>query len=65
MKVFSINEVAAICKVAPKTVRKWFDSGKLIGYSNPGGEPRIPREYLIKFMKENGFMINESEVSCE
>ncbi|MFM7043497.1 MAG: response regulator, partial [Planctomycetaceae bacterium] len=27
MKVFTTGQVAKICKVAPRTVSKWFDSG--------------------------------------
>ncbi|MCY2996511.1 MAG: response regulator, partial [Planctomycetota bacterium] len=26
MKVFTTGQVAKICKVAPRTVSKWFDS---------------------------------------
>ena len=29
MKVFTTGQVAKICKVAPRTVSKWFDSGRL------------------------------------
>ena len=53
MKVFTTGQVAKICKVAPRTVSKWFDSGRLKGYRIPGSQDRrIPREYLIKFLKE-------------
>lgn len=54
-KVFSTGEAAKLCKVAPRTVSKWFDSGKLKGYKLPGSnDRRIPREQLIRFMKDNG-----------
>jgi len=36
MKVFTTGQVAKICKVAPRTVSKWFDSGRLKGYRIPG-----------------------------
>ena len=53
MKVFTTGQVAKICKVAPRTVSKWFDSGRLKGYRIPGSQDRrIPREYLIRFLKE-------------
>ena len=46
MKVFTTGQVAKICKVAPRTVSKWFDSGRLKGYRIPGSQDRrIPREY--------------------
>ena len=46
MKVFTTGQVAKICKVAPRTVSKWFDSGRLRGYRIPGSQgpshsPRI------------------------
>ena len=62
MKVFTTGQVAKICKVAPRTVSKWFDSGRLKGYRIPGSQDRrIPREYLIKFLKEHGMPINGLE----
>lgn len=55
MKVFTTGEVARICKVAPRTICKWFDSGRLKGYRIPGSQDRrIPREYLLKFLAEHG-----------
>lgn len=50
MQVFTTGEVASICKVASRTVSKWFDSGRLKGYRIPGSQERcIPREYLKNF----------------
>ena len=61
-KVFTTGQVAKICKVAPRTVSKWFDSGKLRGYRIPGSQDRrIPREQLIKFLKEHGMPLGELE----
>lgn len=52
--IFTTGQVAKICKVAPRTVSKWFDSGRLRGYHIPGSTyRRIPRENLIKFMAEH------------
>jgi len=49
-KVFTTGQVAKICKVAPRTVSKWFDSGRLRGYRIPGSQDRrIPREHLLRF----------------
>src|ERR687895_345614 len=62
MKVFTTGQVAKICKVAPRTVSKWFDSGRLRGYRIPGSQDRrIPREHLIKFLKEHGMPLGELE----
>jgi two-component system response regulator RpaA len=56
MKVFTTGQVAKICKVAPRTVSKWFDSGRTQGVSHLRVRKTgaIPREYLIKFLKEHG-----------
>lgn len=61
-KVFTTGQVAKICDVAPRTVSKWFDSGKLRGYRIPGSnDRRIPREQLIRFLKEHGMPLFELE----
>lgn len=61
-KVFTTGQVAKICKVAPRTVSKWFDSGRLVGYRIPGSQDRrIPREQLIKFLKEHQMPLGELE----
>jgi len=61
-KVFTTGQVAKICKVAPRTVSKWFDSGRLRGYRIPGSQDRrIPRDQLIRFLKEHGMPLGELE----
>ncbi len=52
--VMTTGEVAELCNVAPRTVSKWFDSGKLKGYRIPGSKDRrIPLNALIQFMKQH------------
>jgi len=52
--VLTTGEVARICKVAPRTVTKWFDSGQLHGYRIPGSKDRrIPVTQLVRFMRQN------------
>ncbi len=59
-KVFTTGQVAEICQVAPRTVSKWFDSGRLRGYRIPGSrDRRIPRESLTRFLKENDMPLGE------
>jgi len=65
-KVFTTGQVATICKVAPRTAAKWFDSGRLKGYRIPttsdghkGGDRRVTRESLIAFLKEFGMPLYE------
>lgn len=60
--IFTTGQVAKICKVAPRTVSKWFDSGRLRGYRIPGSQDRrIPREHLIRFLKDHGMPLGELE----
>jgi excisionase family DNA binding protein len=57
--VLTTGEVAKICKVAPRTVSKWFDSGQLRGYRIPGSKDRrIPVEHLLRFMRSHGMPLN-------
>jgi len=61
-QVFTTGQVAKICQVAPRTVSKWFDSGKLKGYRIPGSQDRrIPRDHLIRFLKDNGMPLGSLE----
>ena len=53
--VLTTGEVAKICHVAPRTVSKWFDTGKLRGYRIPGSrDRRIPLAQLVAFMRAYG-----------
>ncbi len=60
--IFTTGQVAQICKVAPRTVTKWFDTGQLKGYRIPGGrDRRIPAAELIRFMKTHNMPIDQLE----
>ena len=60
--IFTTGQVAQICKVAPRTVTKWFDSGKLKGYRIPGSrDRRIPASELRRFMKSHNMPTNGVE----
>jgi excisionase family DNA binding protein len=57
--VLTTGEVARVCNVAPRTVSKWFDSGKLRGYRIPGSKDRrIPLQQLIRFMRAHGMPLD-------
>lgn len=57
--VLTTGEVARICNVAPRTVSKWFDTGKLRGYRIPGSKDRrIPLQQLIRFMRAHGIPLD-------
>jgi excisionase family DNA binding protein len=58
--LFSTGEAARICKVSQQTIIRCFDSGKLQGFKVPGSKfRRIPRDSLIKFMRENDIPLGE------
>ncbi len=58
-EVLTTGEVARICKVAPRTVTKWFDSGQLRGYRIPGSKDRrIPISQLVRFMRQNNMPLD-------
>jgi excisionase family DNA binding protein len=58
-QVLTTGEVAKICHVAPRTVSKWFDTGKLRGYRIPGSrDRRIPMDQLISFMRVHGIPLD-------
>ncbi len=57
--LFTTGEVAEICKISQQTVIRCFDSGRLEGFRVPGSKfRRIPRQNLIKFMKENNISLD-------
>jgi len=52
--LFTTGEAAEVCKVSQQTIIRCFDSGRLDGFRVPGSKfRRIPRQSLVKFMKEN------------
>ncbi|MBL0927650.1 MAG: response regulator [Phycisphaerales bacterium] len=53
-RVFTTGEAAEVCKVSQQTIIRCFDSGRLGGFRVPGSKfRRIPREELLRFMKDN------------
>ena len=59
-QVLTTGQVARICKVAPRTVSKWVDSGQLPGYRIPGSKDRrVPMGELVRFMRAHGIPTDE------
>ncbi len=53
-QVFTTGEAAEVCKVSQQTIIRCFDAGRLHGFRVPGSRfRRIPRDELIRFMREN------------
>jgi excisionase family DNA binding protein len=61
-ELFTTGEAAEICRVSQQTIIRCFDSGRLEGFRVPGSKfRRIPRESLIKFMKNNAIPLDGME----
>jgi len=57
--LFTTGEAAEVCKVSQQTIIRCFDSGRLEGFRVPGSRfRRIPRQSLIKFMKDNNIPLD-------
>ena len=60
--LYTTGEAAEVCKVSQQTIIRCFDSGRLEGFRIPGSKfRRIPRQSLIKFMKENNIPLDNLE----
>lgn len=57
-EILSVEEAAELCRVSPREIKKWFDSGRLVGY-RVGIVRRIPIETLCEFMEKRGTPIPE------
>lgn len=53
-RVFTTGEAASVCGVSQQTIIRCFDNGRLQGFRVPGSKfRRIPRDELLRFMREN------------
>ena len=60
--LFTTGEAAEVCRVSQQTIIRCFDSGRLEGFRVPGSKfRRIPRQSLIKFMKDNNIPLDTLE----
>ena len=63
-KVFTTGEAASVCRVSQQTIIRCFDNGRLQGFRVPGSKfRRIPRDELMRFMRENGIPTDALEGS--
>ena len=61
-ELFTTGEAAEICRVSQQTIIRCFDAGRLEGFRVPGSKfRRIPRESLVKFMKDNAIPLDGME----
>lgn len=56
--LFTTGGVARLCRVAPRTVSNWVDSGRLKGYRIPGSrDRRVPLADLLTFLRRYGMPV--------
>lgn len=48
----SSHQVSKLIHVSPSSVLQWVDQGKLPAFRTPGGHRRVPRQGLIRFLRE-------------
>ena len=49
---YTVGQMAKIMSVARTTIINWIKAGKLHAFTLPGGNNRVTRENLVKFMNE-------------
>ena len=60
--LFTTGEAAEVCRVSQQTIIRCFDAGRLEGFRVPGSRfRRIPRQSLVKFMKDNNIPLDAIE----
>lgn len=60
--LLTTGQAAEICSISQQTIIRCFDSGRLTGFRIPGSRfRRIPRNNLVKFMRENNIPMNGVE----
>ncbi len=60
--LYTTGEAADICRVSQQTIIRCFDAGRLEGFRVPGSRfRRIPRQSLVKFMKDNRIPLDAIE----
>ena len=60
--VFTTGEAARICNISQQTIIRCFDDGRLAGFRVPGSRfRRIPRNCLIKFMRDHRIPLGDLE----
>jgi excisionase family DNA binding protein len=61
-QVFTTGEAAEVCQVSQQTIIRCFDAGRLKGFRVPGSRfRRIPRDELMRFMKDNDIPLDRLE----
>lgn len=61
-RLFTTGQAAKIFTVAPRTLSKWFDSGRLKGHRIPGSQDRrITRLSILRMLADEGMGVSPLE----
>ncbi|MBY0515107.1 MAG: hypothetical protein K2P78_14535 [Gemmataceae bacterium] len=56
--ILTSGQIAKVCGVAPRTVTKWIDAGRVRGHRLPGsGDRRVYAADLLAFLREAGMRV--------
>ena len=57
--ILTVFKASQVCKVSPKTIINWIESGHIPAYKTVGGHRRIKQTDLIAFMNKQGIPVPE------
>ena len=64
-EIFTVFQASKFCKVSPKTIINWTESGHIKAFKTVGGHRRIKKIDLEDFMKKQGIPLPEEELKEE
>ena len=56
-RTYTSHDIAEFCDVAPSTVVKWMNEGRIKCHQTPGGHNRATRMAVVRFLKQFGFPV--------
>jgi excisionase family DNA binding protein len=63
--ILTVFKASQYCKVSPKTIINWIESGHIQAYKTVGGHRRIKKEDLIAFMNKQGIPVPQGEAPMD
>jgi len=64
-EILTVFQACKYCRVSPKTIINWIESGHIKAFKTVGGHRRIKKTDLEDFMKKQGIPIPEEELKEE
>jgi excisionase family DNA binding protein len=63
--ILTVAKASEYCRVSPKTIINWVESGYIEAYKTVGGHRRINKKNLEAFMEKQGIPIPKTEMTGE